>query len=84
MIFNAAIFFRVNARFPFLCFVRAYFSKSLDRKSTAALLQPSFIGSTTAPSKQKSMTLYTLLSNYLTNATPQDNALGIVFYNIFL
>ena len=30
------------------------------------------------------MTLYTLLSNYLTKATPQDNTLGIVFYNIFL
>ena len=83
MIFNAAIFFRVNARFPFLCFVRACFSKSLNRKLTAASLQPSFLGSTTAPSKQKSMTLYTL-SNYLTNATPQDNTLGIVFYNIFL
>ena len=36
-----------------LCFVRASFSKSLIRKLTAALMQPSFIGSTTAPSKQK-------------------------------
>ena len=37
-----------------LCFVTARFSKSLIRKSTAALVQPSFIGSTTAPSKQES------------------------------
>ena len=27
---------------------------------------------------------HTLLFNYLTKATPQDNTLGIVFYNIFL
>ena len=69
---------------PFLCFVRACFSKSLIKKSTAALLQPSFIGSTTARSKQKRMTLYTLLFNYLTKATRQDNTLRRVFYNIFL
>ena len=37
-----------------LCFVTASFSKSLIRKLTAALRQPSFIGSTTAPSNQKS------------------------------
>ena len=29
------------------------------------------------------MTLYTLLSNHLTKATPEDNTLGIVFYNVF-
>ena len=28
--------------------------------------------------------VYTLLSNYLTKATPQDNTMGIVLYNIFL
>ena len=85
MIFNALIFFRVNVHFcPFLCFVAARFSKSLIRKSTAALLQPSFIGLTTTPSKQKVWLIFKLLSYYLTKATPQDNTLGIVFYNIFL
>ena len=85
MIFNALIFFRLTlVSVAFSCFVRACFSKSLIKKSTAALLQPSFIGSTTAPIKQKRLTLYTLLSNYLTKATPQGNTLGRVFYNIFL
>ena len=75
---------------PFLCFVRARFSKSLIRKSTAALVQPSFIGSTTAPSKQKNKYrnddsyIHYYLIIYLTKTTTQDNTLGIVFYNIFL
>ena len=70
--------------------MRARFNKSLIRKSKAALVQPSFIGSTTAPNKQKSKYgkddsyIHYYLIIHLTEAIPQDNTLGIVFYNIFL
>ena len=92
MIFNALIFFRVNARFcSLLMFCESTFQwiayQKIDGSFSAI---PSFIGSTTAPSKQKNKYrsddsyIHYYLIIYLTKTTTQDNTLGIVFYNIFL
>ena len=63
--------------------MRARFSKLLIRKLTAVLLQPSSLDQQLLLVNKKVLLIYTLSSHYLIKATPRDNALGTVFYNIF-
>ena len=82
MIFNALIFFRVNARF---CSLLMFCESTFIRKLTAALVQLSFTVQVQKNKYRKDDSyIHYYLIIYLTKTTPQDNTLGIVFYNIFL
>ena len=84
MIFNVLIFLRVNALFPSYVLWELVSVNCLSENWRQLCCNLPSLDQQLLLVNKKLWLIFTLLSNYLTKATPHDNTLGIVFYNILL